>query len=129
MSNIAPSQPFDQTQSPGEKSKAAKPEGEVDQVCHGSLPLLWWRGDHLIRCEGDIWKARGRHKIGVKLNDDTMVRIGRGRRPAIVILPWALSASWSAWRVNRINPRAYLTWVLGEIEHIRGQIDHALLLP
>lgn len=32
-------------------------------------------------------------------------------------------------RLNRINPRAYLTWVLGEIERTRGQIDHALLLP
>ncbi len=32
-------------------------------------------------------------------------------------------------RLNRINPRAYLNWVVGEIERTRGEIDHATLRP
>lgn len=32
-------------------------------------------------------------------------------------------------RMNRVNPRAYMTWVVGEIESSRGQIDYSLLMP
>lgn len=32
-------------------------------------------------------------------------------------------------RLNRINPRAYLNWVVGEIERTQGEIDHATLMP
>ena len=31
--------------------------------------------------------------------------------------------------MNRVNPRAYMTWVVGEIESSRGQIDYSLLMP
>lgn len=32
-------------------------------------------------------------------------------------------------RLNRRNPRAYLNWVVGEIERTAGDIDHGLLMP
>ena len=31
--------------------------------------------------------------------------------------------------LNRINPRSYLKWVVGEIERHRGDVDHAMLMP
>ncbi|WP_375554003.1 IS66 family transposase [Roseovarius mucosus] len=32
-------------------------------------------------------------------------------------------------RLNRVNGRAYMTWVLGEIERTRGKVDYKLLMP
>lgn len=32
-------------------------------------------------------------------------------------------------RLNNINPRSYLTWVVGEIERSRGDLDCGLLMP
>ncbi|WP_394349629.1 transposase domain-containing protein [Paracoccus thiocyanatus] len=32
-------------------------------------------------------------------------------------------------RLNRVNPRAYLNWVVEEIERTAGEIDYSLLMP
>lgn len=32
-------------------------------------------------------------------------------------------------RLNKVNPRAYLNWVVEEIEKSAGKVDHALLMP
>lgn len=46
------------------------------------------------------------------------------------------AASWAIYyslietaRLNRVNPRAYLTWVAGEIESKRGDVDYTQLMP
>ena len=48
------SHPVDEAQGAGEKAKARQPEREIDEVCHGSLPLLSWQRDRPGRREGDI---------------------------------------------------------------------------
>lgn len=42
MSNMACSHPVDKAQGTGKKAKACQSEREIDEVCHGSLPLLSW---------------------------------------------------------------------------------------
>lgn len=43
---------------------------------------------------------------------------------------WAIYYSLiESARLNRINPRSYLTWVTSEIERNKGEVDYALLLP
>lgn len=32
-------------------------------------------------------------------------------------------------RLNRVNPRSYLIWVVNEIERTRGELDYGLLMP
>ncbi|MPL86094.1 hypothetical protein SDC9_32070 [bioreactor metagenome] len=54
MSNMPPSHPVDEAQGAGKKAKARQPEREIDEVCHGSLPLLSWPGDRAGGREGDI---------------------------------------------------------------------------
>ena len=43
---------------------------------------------------------------------------------------WAIYNSLiESARLNRINPRSYLNWVVGEIERARGDLDYTLLMP
>jgi len=32
-------------------------------------------------------------------------------------------------RLNRVNPRSYLNWVVGEIESSKGETDYGKLMP
>lgn len=43
---------------------------------------------------------------------------------------WAICFSLiESARMNRVNPRAYMTWVVGETERTRGQIEYSSLMP
>lgn len=66
MSNIAPSHPLDKARGTGEEAEARKRQREIDQICHGTLPQLLWRGDRAGSRQGDMWKAGAGRKNGVK---------------------------------------------------------------
>ncbi|HHX89374.1 MAG TPA: IS66 family transposase [Paracoccus sp.] len=54
--------------------------------------------------------------------------IGAGSHEAAEV--WAIFYTLiESARLNRLNPRAYLHWVVEEIEHSGGEIDHATLMP
>jgi len=43
---------------------------------------------------------------------------------------WAIYYSLiESAQLNRVNPRSYLNWMVGEIERTAGDIDHRLLMP
>nr|WP_276612536.1 transposase [Pseudorhodobacter turbinis] len=43
---------------------------------------------------------------------------------------WAIYYSLiESARLNKINARSYVNWVVGEIERTRGEIDYSLLMP
>lgn len=54
--------------------------------------------------------------------------IGAGSHEAAEV--WAIFYTLiESARLNRLNPRAYLNWVVEEIERSGGEIDHATLMP
>lgn len=54
--------------------------------------------------------------------------IGAGSHEAAEV--WAIFYTLiESARLNRVNPRAYLNWVVEEIERSGGEIDHATLMP
>ena len=54
--------------------------------------------------------------------------IGAGSHEAAQV--WAIFYTLiESARLNRVNPRAYLNWVVGEIERSGGEIDHTMLMP
>lgn len=54
--------------------------------------------------------------------------IGAGSHEAAQV--WAIFYTLiESARLNRVNPRAYLNWVVEEIERSGGEIDHATLMP
>ncbi|RWR05294.1 IS66 family transposase [Paenirhodobacter populi] len=54
--------------------------------------------------------------------------IGAGSHEAAKV--WAIFYTLiESARLNRVNPRAYLNWVVEEIERSGGEIDHGLLMP
>lgn len=54
--------------------------------------------------------------------------IGAGSHEAAEV--WAIFYTLiESARLNRINPRAYLSWVVEEIERSGGEIDHGTLMP
>lgn len=63
---------------------------------------------------------------GIALTKKNSLFIGRQN----VAQVWAIYYSLiESARLNRINPRAYLNWVVGEIERNQGDVDHAMLMP
>ncbi|QUS37397.1 transposase (plasmid) [Falsirhodobacter algicola] len=54
--------------------------------------------------------------------------IGAGSHEAAQV--WAIFYTLiESARLNRVNPRAYLNWVVEQIERSGGEIDHATLMP
>ncbi|RWR31911.1 IS66 family transposase [Sinirhodobacter populi] len=63
---------------------------------------------------------------GIALTKKNSLFIGRQN----VAQVWAIYYSLiESARLNRINPRAYLNWVVGEIKRNQGDVDHAMLMP
>lgn len=54
--------------------------------------------------------------------------IGAGSHEAAQV--WAIFYTLiESARLNRVNPRAYLNWVVEDIERSGGEIDYATLMP
>lgn len=105
----------------------ARAQGELKKAINYTLRAF----DALERFAFD-----GRLEIDNNPVDRCMRLIALAKKNSLFAGTHEAAGAWAVYysliesaRLNRLNPRAYLNWVVGEIERSGGDVDHSLLLP
>ncbi len=139
-----------------EVEKAAPAEARRMLRQEQSLPILAQIREELLkhesRAQGELKKAinytlrafdalqrfafDGRLEIDNNPVERCMRLIALAKKNSIGAGSHEAAKTWAIYftliesaRLNRINPRAYLSWVVGEIERTAGDLDYSLLMP